>query len=532
MMKVIKVSEVVNGIDEVVKQKEKEKEQILSIRDAMNKLIDLDDALKGEGGNAIREHFMTLHFPAIILFNLFLEEYITILKEIKGSVESFENDNGLVREEFIEDDVTNALNKLDDLTHEIVDDINNHYNEVSDLVSYDSVETTNFDFHLSGARSLIQDTLTKFAELDEDSTSKLGDSADSVDQIAQFITKIQGWTKNGVFLTDSQIGEVENYFMESEVIDDMIDRAMELSVKQGDSTIQGDIAGWLSDLGKTNGAYNVAKGALAFKVMNSGMLDLAKDGKGNFIVKASSKWKQGSSGKYESKLAGNIYKLLQNGDKNSANPLKRYIAKSGKAPSGVLREIIGLNAKTNKISFGKVANSYSSVLEFDKTELKNYKMKVDVKSTAKQFTDAKGVMKFAKRIPYAGILFSVGTNSGEYFSDENKHKTFAEKSGRFAGGIGLDLGVAGLTTGGAVIGSMICPGVGTVIGGAIGAGVGIVGSWFAEDKVKDLGEKAGRWVDNTYEDTKKVVEKASDWVGDKVDDLTSGVGSFISGIFN
>ncbi|MEW9675104.1 LXG domain-containing protein [Lentibacillus sp. L22] len=497
----------------------------LSIRDAMNKLIDLDDALKGEGGNAIREHFMTLHFPAVILFNLFLEEYINILKEIKGSVESFENNNGLIREEFIEGDVKSALNKLDDLTHEIVDDINNHYNEVSDLVPYDSVKTTNFDFHLSGARFIVQDTRTNLSKLDEDSTSKLEDSADSADQIAQFVTKIQGWTKNGVFLTESQIGEVENYFMESDVIEDMIDRATELSVKQGDSTIQGDIAGWLSDLGKTNGAYNVAKGALAFKIMNSGMLDLVKDGKGNFIVKASAKWKKGSNGKYESKLAGNIYKLLKNGDRNAANPLKRYIAKSGKAPSGVLRQIIGLKGKTNRISFGKVANSYSSVLVFDKAKLKDYKMNVDVKGTAKQFSSTKGVMKLAKRIPYAGILFSVGTNSGEYFSDENKYKSFYEKSGRFAGGIGLDLGVAGLTTGGAVIGSMICPGVGTVIGGAVGAGVGIVGSWFVEGTVKEWGENAGRWVEDTVKD-------AGDWIGDKVGDITSNVGGFISGIFN
>ena len=84
-MKVIKVTEVINGLDEIIKKKEDEKEQFLSLRDELNRFIDLKDALKGEGGNAIREHFITLHFPAIILFNLFLEEYITVLKLIQAA---------------------------------------------------------------------------------------------------------------------------------------------------------------------------------------------------------------------------------------------------------------------------------------------------------------------------------------------------------------------------------------------------------------------------------------------------------------
>lgn len=476
-------------------------------------------------------YFLRFSFSFSALLDV--EEYINVLKQIKGLVTSFENDNGVVRQDFIENDVNDGLTKLDDLTHDIINNINKHYGEISDLVPFDSVKTTNFDFHLSRARIMIQDTLTKFAELDESSTSKLQKPTDSIDEINQFVTKIQGWTKNGVFLTPSQIGEVEDYFMESDVIKNMIDNATKLSVEQGDSTVQGEIANWLSDLGKFNGAYNVAKGAIAVGILSTGMLEMAKDGNGNFIVKASADWKQGKNGKYESKLAENIYKLLQNGDKNSPNPFKRYLAKSGKAPSGVLREIIGLNGKTNRIGFGKIADSYNAgVLVFDKDGLKDYKMKVDIDGTAKQFTDAKGVSKLAKRIPGVGILFSVGTNSGEFYSDENKHKSYYEKSGRFAGGIGLDLGVAGVTTVGAGIGTLICPGVGTIIGGAIGAGVGIVGSWFAEDTVKDWGENAGRWVEDRVEDVNNLVKETGERISEGIDNLADSAGDFISSIFN
>lgn len=530
-MKVIKVDEVISGLDKIIDKKTKEKEQILSIRDGLNKIIDLNDALKGEGGDAIKEHFMTLHFPAVTLFNLFLEEYINVLEQIKKLVLSFDNENGLVREEFIKDDINNGLTKLEDLTHEIVNDINSHYNEVSDLVPNISVRTSQFDYQITSTRTILSDTLTKFADLDENSTSNLQSSSASLDEISAFISKIKGWTKNGVFLTPSQIEEVENYFLESNVIQDMIDSATKLSVEQGDSTIQGDIATWLSNLGKFNGAYDLAKGALAFQILNSGMLTMEKDGKGNFIVRASNAWTQNKSGKYNSKLAERVYKLLQYGDKNSVNPLKRYIGKAGKSPSGVLREIIGLNSATNRIGFGKIADSYSSsVLVFDKNELKNYGMKVDVKET---FNPSKGtVTQIAKKVPVVGMIFSGVTNSGEFFSDENKHKSGGEKTGRFVAGLGLDAGVAGVTTAGAAIGTMICPGVGTIIGGAVGAGVGIVGSWLAEDTVKDWGESAGRWVEDRAEDAKEFYDDAKDWVSEKTDNLISGAGDFISGIFN
>lgn len=530
-MKVIRVAEVLNGLDEIIKKKEEEKEQFLSLRDELNRFIDLNDALKGEGGNAIREHFLTLHFPAIILFNLFLEEYIDVLKNVKQLVSSFEANNGLVRQDFIESHVKEGLQKLENLTHEITANINNNYGEVSDLVPYGYVKTTEFDFYMTCSRTVIQDTLTDFAELDEDSTSKLEKPADSLGEISQFVTKIQGWTRNGVFLTPSEIGEIENYFSESDVIEQMIDNATKLSIEQGDSTIQGDIANWLSDLGKFNGAYDVAKGALVYKILQTGMLELVKDGKGNFIVKASRAWVQ-QNGKYESKLAESIYKILKNSDKTSVNPLSRYLAKSGNAPSGVLREIIGLNGKTNRISFGKIADSYSNTLVFDKNDLKNYRMRVDVDGTVRQFSNADNLAKFTKRIPYVGILFSLGTNSGEYYSDENKHKSFLEKSGRFSSGIGLDLGVAGVTTAGAGIGTLICPGAGTIIGGAIGAGIGIVGSWIVEDTVKDWGEAAGGWIEDRVDDGIELYNDAKDWISVKTDDLVSNVSDFVSGIFN
>ncbi|WP_078393953.1 hypothetical protein [Shouchella patagoniensis] len=125
-----------------------------------------------------------------------------------------------------------------------------------------------------------------------------------------------------------------------------------------------------------------------------------------------------------------------------------------------------------------------------------------------------------KRVPLVGTIVSVGSNASELWKDENKEKSEAERTGRMAAGFGMDLGVAGLTAGGAAIGSMIMPGVGTVIGGAVGATVGIVGSLALDEKVKDMGESAGRKVE-------EITEKGLEFVQDNV----SKVGDFVTGLF-
>lgn len=53
-MRVLKVSEINNGIDQLINKKKEEKRQILAIHDAMEKVINLDDALKGEGVMQLR----------------------------------------------------------------------------------------------------------------------------------------------------------------------------------------------------------------------------------------------------------------------------------------------------------------------------------------------------------------------------------------------------------------------------------------------------------------------------------------------
>ena len=67
--------------------------------------------------------------------------------------------------------------------------------------------------------------------------------------------------------------------------------------------MMGRIAEWLDLIGTGNGALAVTKGVIAVNVLATKMLELEKNGKGNFRVKASPKWTQRANGKYDSKVA-------------------------------------------------------------------------------------------------------------------------------------------------------------------------------------------------------------------------------------
>ncbi|MCY7790982.1 LXG domain-containing protein [Bacillus haynesii] len=434
-MKVLDVSEVIDAIDQLIKEKKQEEKEINAIRESVQKIAELDDALKGEGGNAIKEHFSVLHLPVLLYFQHFIDQYIQNLKDIKAKIRTYESTEGFVKEEFLTHDVKKGLTELKRQTNDTVDSINDEIDKISYLIGGGSISLASFNEHISEAKKHVNNTVSDLKELDRDTNSILKQSSNSIAQLSKLTEKVNTWSKGGAILSKKTIKEVENYFSETDVVKQMIDEAVDLAEKQDDPTMMGRIAEWLDLIGTGNGALAVTKGVIAVNVLATKMLELEKDGKGNFRVKASPKWTQGANGKYDSKVAQFVYNILKKGDPNSSKPIKKWLGKFQNKPSGLLRKIVGLGPNTTRISYKKILES-QSFFEHKPEELKNYKAKVDVKGTVGKFKDEANINKLVKRIPYAGIIFSFATNGAEFISDDNKGKSNYEKFGRFSAGIG------------------------------------------------------------------------------------------------
>ena len=522
-MKVIKVSEIIPELDGSIKKKEAEKDQIQDLRASINNLINLDDALKGNGAEAIKEHLTVLHIPAVLLLNQFISEYVKRLQQVKTLINDYEDESGLVRQNFVEQEAKTGIENIEQMSENTINDINQEFMEVNDIVGGSPISLFYLQQKYEKAKRHIKKTTDGLEELDTDSLKILKESSESLTSISDFINKIESWAINGAALDESTIKEIEKYFAENDTIGKLIDSAMELAIKEGDSTLMGNVADWLDKIGKLNGGMEAVKGTLAATILLSKRLMLVKDGSGNFKVKAHPDWLK-KNGVYGSKLADSIHKILKKGSASSYNGIKNYFSKYQNSPSRLLRSLVGLKPGANVKSYLKVLEHQHPYLKFNDAYAEVYKKApIDVKATLGQLTDKRALTAIARKIPYAGILFSVGTNAGEFVSDKNKYKSNWEKTGRAAAGIGMDIGVAGLTTGGAAIGTMIFPGPGTLIGGAIGATIGIVGSIAFEDNIKDIGEKAGKWAEERIEDLGEV--------GKNIGEAISGAGSFVAGLF-
>src|SRR5699024_3977665 len=209
-MKIVKVSEIVDGLRTLIQKKEEEQKQILALSDEINNLIYFE-MLPGEIEKTHYKYFITLHKNAIHFFNVFIKEYIEILKNIKLYIESFEDHTGFIDTDFLEADVKEKLNELDEITNGIVNDINNNADEISDLIDNGRISTYYFNLILNNARTHSENTIKQLEMLDKTSTSSLIPAEEAVNIISQFTTYIQSWTKNDTPPNDNQFKKIEDF---------------------------------------------------------------------------------------------------------------------------------------------------------------------------------------------------------------------------------------------------------------------------------------------------------------------------------
>ncbi|WP_257349849.1 LXG domain-containing protein [Pseudalkalibacillus decolorationis] len=499
-MKVLKVSEVSSGIDLIIRKKEEEKEQLINILKAIKKVTDLEDALKGEGGNAIREHFMVVQTPALLLIKDFLENYIQQLNDIKGIVERYESNDGLVREDFIEQDVRNGITNVEQLTHDIVENINGQLNTVNDLVSVIPINTTQFDTSISNSKQHNQKTTNDLRSVDGNSTSTLESPANDLQEAKSFTGKIQGWTGNGIYLSKKELTEVGEA-LKPDTLEEMIEEYGLVTLLRN-TTIS--FSGAIANSGKL-----LKTGDLSFKLFK-------KDGKIFIKIKGGEINNLHDYEKYR--------KLLKKHMGGTGKWSRQYV--TGLVNDGVLlydqRKSKRIKSSSNKFINSNFDDMGGYIKRLDEPAMKvakdTFKGEMKVWESFKGWTDASKLTKFGKGAGILGIGLDVYDNARSSFYDENIGElSFSGKQTKeFLVDTTVDVGAGAAAMGaGAAAGSFFLPPAGTVVGAIVGAGV------YAAVNVK-FGDPPESIVDHTKKLANKAVDELGDCiesVGDKLDSI-------------
>ncbi|WP_158701646.1 LXG domain-containing protein [Lentibacillus sp. Marseille-P4043] len=197
-MKVLEVSSLEAGIDNAVQDIDTFYDQISGMQRGVRDFYGLEEALKGKGGEAIRSYFNEVHQPFLIFLYQSMVDFQNTLTEMKDSVKTFEsNEDGFVKQQFLEQDVEDGFNKVKKKTIALTDDANNIIDSVRDLVAIEHIDDTEVLDNVQDGKKKAEKVVEELTILDNYETSQLKQTKEDLQTMKKYITEIQAKFKGG-----------------------------------------------------------------------------------------------------------------------------------------------------------------------------------------------------------------------------------------------------------------------------------------------------------------------------------------------
>ncbi|PAD34257.1 hypothetical protein CHH48_16565 [Terribacillus saccharophilus] len=192
----------------------KTKETVEQVKQALNGITTLHDGFSGNTADSIRSFYEEAHKPFLEFMESFLVQYEQALSSVNDQVLSFEpNESGFIRQEFLEGELTNKMQKAQDSLSATTDAINQQLNSVRDLASVSHVKDDAFLDSIADAKKRINKTVDNMYEMDSNATSKLDKSEDDMQQMKTYMSKLKdAIDKNNITVDKFNITQFNSAF--------------------------------------------------------------------------------------------------------------------------------------------------------------------------------------------------------------------------------------------------------------------------------------------------------------------------------
>ncbi|OMI29058.1 hypothetical protein BTA31_04755 [Bacillus haynesii] len=209
-MKTLDVQALHKAIDQTLEQIKHQSDEIAKVKKSVDGITSLDDALKGKGGDAIRNFYEECHTPFLQFYETFIEEYQSALKKIKQALNSLEpNHNGFISQTFLEHELEQGVNSADRTTKRLVSKTNATIAKVSHIV--DLPDLNDSDFHEQNRKALkeINQTIEKLHAFDREQTSALKTAENDLETMQRYISRLEKmYTGPKIEITGYQKGSI------------------------------------------------------------------------------------------------------------------------------------------------------------------------------------------------------------------------------------------------------------------------------------------------------------------------------------
>jgi len=190
-MKTLEVCSLNEGVDSTLQEIDNIQTKITEMQKGIRGIIDLEYYLKGKTGEAIRSFYETVHEPFLIFLYESLIDYGEVLQTLKNDVHSYKADeNGLVRQDFMENDVQRGLDKVETVASGIADEANKVMDNISDIVSLPPLDLEEFSHMVQKGRDKVNLHIEQLHELDHKQTKALNEVESDLDVMKSYMSEM------------------------------------------------------------------------------------------------------------------------------------------------------------------------------------------------------------------------------------------------------------------------------------------------------------------------------------------------------
>ncbi|MFG6495748.1 LXG domain-containing protein [Fictibacillus sp. UD] len=498
-MKVLNVQPFHEGISRQSKMLDRLYNEMEGIKAETERFTGMEDALKGQGGAAIRSFYQECHLPFIQFFLTFKNHFNSTLEQMNAALNSLEpNPSGMIRQEFLEGEIEAKLKELRQQVGDLTDEGNAITASVSDIVALPKLNDAHMQQSIQRADQKKDETIEDLMRFDSSQTNSLNAIEEDIAIMEQWLADLEGMVKDGLVNGSFPVDAWKEYTSISPLRTELAKRTGDLSgVPKGkDAENTGDVSGanpamaaakqYVGDAKKLNTA--LTGGISSFRMFMAGKNN------GLSITKA---WDP-KTGKYGYRVHASGEALRKLGVEPNAKGLSELMNRVPKGGKG-LKGKHYTNAANNKVTLkyatkkpgqsgwsamGDDVLSKNPSLAYwnDKATLAEKAKTVGsatVKGAGKSFKDAVDFKGIVSSGPIKGATKALGPISAglAFYSNHESAKADGlsgkEAAARASVDTGIDLAVSGAVQAGSVAlftALIPIPGVGTAVG--IAAGIG------------------------------------------------------------
>ncbi|QTY14789.1 T7SS effector LXG polymorphic toxin [Virgibacillus pantothenticus] len=197
-IKALYVSDLHSYIDKTISQLEQIHTQVKNIQKSIEGIIALEDAFKGKTANSIRTFYQEVHMPFLLFLEGFITNYSDTLQEMKKSVQDMEpNKDGVIREDFLSQDVQRSFERMEQITMALTDEANAVLHSVKDIINVPNIDDGEFLDNVQHAKKMNRQTIEKLQAFDRHNTAKLEPIHQDIRMMKNYISQIRELGNNG-----------------------------------------------------------------------------------------------------------------------------------------------------------------------------------------------------------------------------------------------------------------------------------------------------------------------------------------------